>query len=78
MTTEQIQKAIKATPFRAFTLRLADQRALHVPHPEYIAHAPGARTAAVTDEQGAFEIIDLLLVVGIEFQANGTPGKKKR
>jgi hypothetical protein len=65
MTTEQLQRAIRATPFRPFTIRVADGQQLNVPHPEFITHAPGTRTAAVSIGDGTIEIIDLLLVTGL-------------
>jgi hypothetical protein len=67
MTTEQLARAHSARPFRPFQLRLADSRMLAVPHPEHLAYAPGTRTAAIAQDDGTFEIVDLLLVVGIEF-----------
>lgn len=76
MTTEQLHKALRAAPFRPFTLRLADGRGLYVPHPEYVAYSPNGRTAAVVDEDSDFEIIDLLLVVGIDFKP-ATKGKRR-
>jgi hypothetical protein len=77
-TTEQLAHAIHAAPFRPFTIHLADQRTLSVPHPHFIAYRPGTRTAVVIEEDGAAEIIDLLLVVSIrtEEPAPGAGGKK--
>lgn len=65
MTTEQLQKAIHAAPFKAFIIRVADGQQLPVPHPDFIAHPPGARTAAVFLPDGTVEVIDLLLVTGL-------------
>ena len=36
---EQIRSLLKATPFRAFSVYLADGRKLKVPHPDF-AHVP--------------------------------------
>ncbi len=65
MTTEQLQRAIHAAPFKPIVIRVADGQQLRVPHPDFIAHAPGARMAAVSTPDGIFEIIDLLLVTGL-------------
>jgi hypothetical protein len=65
MISDQLQRLIHATPFRPFTLRLADGQQLHVPHPDFITHAPDRRTAAITLlEADAIELVDLLLIVG--------------
>lgn len=65
MTTSQLQKKIHAVPFEPFRLDLADGRTLSVPHPDYIAHAPGTRTATVLNREGLAEVVDLSLVVGL-------------
>jgi hypothetical protein len=77
MTIEQLQLAIHAEPFQPFTLLLADGRQLHVPHPDFISHPPKARTVVVwREDQTASQIVDLLLVVSLDFAvpASGTPG----
>lgn len=73
MTTEQFQKAIHAAPFRPFTIRAADGQQVKVPHPDFVAHAPGTRTAVVTFPDGTFEVLDLLLVAGLLFEQPATP-----
>jgi hypothetical protein len=65
MTTELLQRHIHRTPFVPFTLRLADGQELHVPHPDFVLHVPGTRTAAVGLGDGSIEYVDLLLVVGL-------------
>jgi hypothetical protein len=66
MTTEQLQRAIHAVPFRPFVIHTADRREILVPHPDFIAHAPGTRTALVSQPDDSYEVIDLLLVVSLE------------
>ena len=68
VTIEQFRNAQKAQPFVPFTLRLADGRKYEVDHPDWVASHPQGRTIFVfkPGENGDFEIIDLLLVVGIE------------
>jgi hypothetical protein len=68
MTTEQLQRAIHATLFRPFVLRADDGQQLPVPHPDFIAHPPGTRTVVVTMANGDYEVVDLLLVVGLMFE----------
>jgi hypothetical protein len=65
MTTEQLRLAHTGKPFRPFTIHTADGLAHPVPHPEFLAHAPGTRTCAVSDQNGLVTVIDLLLVTRI-------------
>ena len=59
MTTELLRRTHVARPFQPFTLYTADGVAHPVPHPEFLAHAPGTRTCAVTDQSGLITYIDL-------------------
>ena len=66
MTTEALSKLHQTRPFQPFVLRLGDGQALPVDHPEMLAYAPKSRTATVYLPDGSFEIVDLLLVTGLE------------
>lgn len=68
MTMESLDRAYRANPFRPFALRLADGRALPVPHPEFLAFNPRGRVAIVMDERDGAEFVDLLLVVSLSFE----------
>lgn len=78
MTTETLQRAIHAQPFKPFVLNLADQRQVSVPHPDFIAHRAGGRIALVlvlvlgTDDSA--EYVDLLLVVSLAYAAPSMSG----
>ena len=65
MTSEQLQSAINARPFRTFTLKTGGGREIQVTHPEAIA-SRGGRTAVVVLPDDRYEVIDLLLVESIE------------
>jgi hypothetical protein len=70
MTIEQLREAHKATPFRPFTVHLADGRAYDVPHSDFLSYSPhGGRTIIVYGEGESFSIIDLLLVTGLAVHA---------
>ncbi|MGD1276652.1 MAG: hypothetical protein ABR964_05445 [Tepidisphaeraceae bacterium] len=71
MTTDALQKLHAARPFRSFSLRLGDGQRLPVEHPEMLAYAPKSRLATVYFSDGSFEIVDLLLVTGLEVTGNG-------
>lgn len=66
MTTEQFRRMLKAQPFQPFTLHLADGRHFDIPHSEFASMFPSGRTVIVTQPDDSFEIIDLLLVTGLE------------
>jgi hypothetical protein len=69
MTIEQIRHAYSARPFQPFIIHLADGRQISVPHPEFMALSPSGRAVAVSQPDGAFEIVDLLLAATLEFAA---------
>ena len=66
MTTNVLQDAIRRQPFVPFVLRTADSREVRVPHPEFIAYG-GGRIAVVTTPEDHIEMIDLLLIVSLEY-----------
>ena len=66
MTTEQLKAAANQRPFKPFRVHLADERALQVLHPEFLAFFPSGRTAIVFTTNDGYEVIDLLLVSSIE------------
>lgn len=69
MTTEALYKLHQARPFQPFSLRLGDGQALKVEHPEMLSYAPKSRIAVVHRRDGSFEIVDLLLVTGLDVHA---------
>jgi hypothetical protein len=73
MTTEALHKLHTTRPFVPFYLRLGDGQKLPVAHPEMLAYAPKSRLATVWFEDGSFELVDLLLVTGLEV----IPGRGK-
>ncbi|MBI4580790.1 MAG: hypothetical protein HY718_13870 [Planctomycetes bacterium] len=76
MTVEQIRNALRAQPFRAFSLRTADGREYSVPHQDFLFITPTGRTVIVADTEGTVELIDLFLVASIHF--NGEEQKANR
>lgn len=77
MTTEALSKLHQARPFQPFILRLGDGQALPVNHPEMLAYAPKSRTATVYRSDGSFEIVDLLLVTGLEVFRGGSARRRR-
>ena len=67
MTIEQLRNARLATPFRPFTIHVADGRSFPVSHPDFISQSPAGRTVIVFGQgEDEFSIRDLLLVTEIE------------
>lgn len=80
MTTEAFYDRHTTRPFQPFTIRLGDGPALRVDHPEFLAYAPKGRTTVVYRRDGSFQVIDLLLVTGLDVQAprNGRKAARSR
>ncbi|HBS28520.1 MAG TPA: hypothetical protein DEB06_03495 [Phycisphaerales bacterium] len=88
MNINQVREALTRRPFRAFRLRTADDYEYEVRHPEFMALAQDGRSVFVSKENGAFEILDLLLVSSLIFHApngdshppppGGRNGKRKK
>jgi hypothetical protein len=79
MTIEQLALAHQATPFKPFTIHIADGRQLPVSSPEFIMAPRNSRTFVVDQPDGCFHLIDLLLVTGLEFgPTNDAPRRRRR
>ena len=65
MDIEGIRQALHKEPFEAFSIRLADGRALPVPHPDFVAVAP--RRVVVVAEDNSWAVIEPLLVVSLDY-----------
>ncbi len=75
MTIAQLRKAVRAAPFKPFTICLTDGRQFRVSHPECVAITPNARRTFVVAGRGEdYRIVDLLLVTSIDY----TDGKARR
>jgi hypothetical protein len=66
MTIERVRAFHRAVPFQPFTIRVADGRSFHVPHPEFMSMSPSGRTIHVEYGNDEFSVIDLLLVTEIQ------------
>jgi hypothetical protein len=64
-----LSKLHQVRPFQPFSVRLGDGQALRVDHPEMLSYGPKSRLAVVHRRDGSFEIVDLLLVTGLEVHA---------
>lgn len=80
MTIQALTEVIDADRFRAFTLRLADGRAIRVTNPHSVAFLGNGRTLFVAHpRQEKFELIDLILINSVEVStSSGSAGKRRR
>ena len=69
MTIEQLRTVHQARPFRTFTIHMADGRALHVPHSEFLSHSASGRTVVVHHADESFSVVELLVVNELEVHA---------
>jgi hypothetical protein len=76
MTTEALYKLHTTRPFVPFFFRLGDGQRLPVDHAEMLAYAPKSRAATVFFKDGSFELVDLLLVTGLEVRTNGSKSRR--
>jgi hypothetical protein len=79
MTVERIQQILNATPFRPFTIHLADGKVVPVASREFVAASPSGRTIVVFDPEDRMNIIDLLLVTNLQVESanGGRPRRRK-
>ena len=73
VTKEALSQAIHRVPFQPFSLRLADGRAVRVPHQDFISMHPTGRTVIVYGRDEDLEILDVMLVTGLQL-----PGKASK
>jgi hypothetical protein len=79
MTVERFQQVMSATPFRPFTIHLADGKSVPVVSPEFVSPSPSGRTIVVWQPDDRMNILDLLLVIKLEVEpANGHRARKKK
>ncbi len=72
MTIQQLRTAHRATPFKPFTVHMADGRSFSVPHPDFLSMSPTGRTVIIYQEDDNFSILDLLLMTEIEMNQAST------
>ncbi len=81
MRPKEIEKALKAVPFRPFRIRFPSGQSVEVRHPEFVALSPSARTAIVfhggTESGDDFDILDVMLIEALEFFPAPKNGKRK-
>ncbi len=77
MQIRELQSMYRAQPFRPFVMHLADGRSTRVEHPELMALSPTGRSAVVYGKDGAFEVIDVMLVTSLGV-SDGRPRSRRK
>ena len=70
MTTEALSRLQSTRPFQPFSIRLGDGQALPLEH--------HSRTATVYTADGDFQIVDLLLIAGLEVTTRKANGGRRK
>jgi len=79
MTVERLQQVLNASPFRPFTIHLADGKTIPVVSREFVASSPSGRTIVVFDAEDRLDILDLLLITNVQVEpANGSRSRRKK
>ncbi len=65
MDIQGIRQALHREPFEPFRIRLADGRALPVPHQDFVALAP--RRLVVVAEDNSWTVVEPFLVVSLDY-----------
>ena len=70
MSPDELKKCIVASPFRPFTLNIADGRRIPVIGRHFILIAPEkGRTVLVFQRNDDFDILDTMLITGVSFES---------
>lgn len=67
MRIEAIEEAVRAAPFVPFRIVLPSDRALPVPHPEFVSIAPNRKWFIVWNKRGGLSWVDPALIVQLVF-----------
>jgi hypothetical protein len=69
-----LREALRAQPFRPFTIRLTDGRSLPVPHPELVGIAGRTVFVASPAQDESYTLVDSVLIVSLDYLAATSPG----
>jgi hypothetical protein len=67
MRIEAIEEALRTKPFVPFRIVLPSDRALLVPHWEFVSLAPNRKWLLVWNKRGGWSVIDPALIVQLAF-----------
>jgi hypothetical protein len=70
MSIEAIEEALQAKPFVPFSFVLPIDRAVTVPHPEFVSISPSGEQVLVWHKRRGWSLIEPTLVVELAFNAS--------
>jgi hypothetical protein len=73
MTADELRKHINTQPLRTFTIHVADGRRVPVVHRDFILVSPKGRLVDVYQPDDAHDILDVMLITGLEFGPPSPP-----
>lgn len=78
MTRDEIRKAINASPFEPFVIRMTSGQTYRVDHPDFVLVPPAGRTIVVyhTDDRSLAHV-NLTLVEAIEYPNDKPKSRRK-
>jgi hypothetical protein len=76
MVIEKLKGAHEARPFKPFTICLADGRQVAVPSPEFLWIPPQASRTFWVSRGGEEMLVDLLMVVSIDYRGGRSARRK--
>jgi len=68
MDIQGIREAVRRQPFEPFSIRLADGRALPVPHPDFVAIGP--RRIVIVGADDSWSVVEPLSVASLDSNGN--------
>ena len=68
-----LREALRARPFRPFTIRRTDGRSLPVPHPELFGVAGRTVFVASPAQDESYALVDSMLIVSLDYTAAASP-----
>jgi hypothetical protein len=73
MELNTLRDALRAQPFKPFTICLADGRSEYIKHPEFVAL--GTRVVVVVREDNSVMKIEPILIVSLDEDGTGRKGR---
>ena len=67
MKIETIEEVLETKPFVPFRFVLPSDRAVPVPHPEFVSISPNRKWILVWNRRGAWRVVEPALIVELTF-----------
>jgi hypothetical protein len=71
MNVTTLRETKSQQPFKPFTVTFVDGRRFEIPHPDFLSLNPTGRSAVIFGKDGAWSIVEPLLVLSLDYVAPG-------